>query len=256
MREIHLDYMEDTGLINEFAGVNELDININAFDAKSGLLDLHRRKYASALSRLGTIIQPTILNPEFLDTLTPQQEVLTQKAQQLMQAMIAQTMIDFKERKFLSQAEINDLSTKIQFEYVAACGVFHGKYELKQVFRGDTLVSQDPNSLTLKINLCPSFFVIRDLPDIYSKIITHELGHHIYYFTDQDSDQFKNMCRSGDENRTGACTNNDFVTAYAQTSALEDYAEHFMHWFIGLNIANRLILNEKNAHFQILEDSL
>lgn len=197
-----------------------------------------------------------MLNPEFLNTLSPQQEILLQKAQELMQVMVAQTMLDLKERKLISQQEINDLASKIQFEYVAACGIFNGKYELKQVFRGDTLVSQAPNSLTLKINLCPSYFVIRDLTDIYRKIITHELGHHIYYFTDPKSEEFTSVCWTGEKNRTSSCSNDDFVTAYAQTSGLEDYAEHFMHRFIGETIGTSPVLQQKSLHFDTLESSL
>lgn len=256
LREIHLNYMEDTGLLEEFEWVNELDLNINAFDAKVWIFDMHIRNYRSASSRLGAAIQPKILNSEFINILSPEQEILLIKAQQLMEAMIAQTMLDLKERKFLSQEEINDLSAKIEFEYVAACGVFNGKYELKQVYRGDTLVSQAPNSLTFKINLCPSYFVIRDITDIYRKIITHELWHHIYYFTDDQRDEFTQMCRSWDKDRTNACTTKDFVTAYAQTSALEDYAEHFMHWFIAEEIWNTTILQQKSRHFQELENLL
>lgn len=256
MREIHLNYMEQTGLINEFGWVNELDPVINWFDAKRGIFDMHIRKYMPSLGRLWAQLQPRILNPEFLNTLTPEQEVLTKRAQQLMEGIIAERMLEFKERWFLSQQEIDDLISKVQFEYASECGIFHGKYELKQVFRWWELVRQEPNSLTLKVNLCPSYFVIRDLPDIFKKIVTHELAHHIYYFSDQRSDLFTTLCWVWDKQRTSACANSDFVTAYAQTNALEDYAEHFMHWFIQLDIEDTPILRQKSLHFEQLQNSL
>lgn len=256
LREIHLGYMEDTWLIDEFDWVNELDPVINGFDAKAWIIQQHIDAYRTSVSNVWSVIQARILNPEFLDTLTPQQEVLTQKAQWLMEVILAQAMIDLRERKFLTQDEINDLSGKIQYEYVAACGVFNGKYEIKQTFRNDELIDQAPNSLTLKVNLCPSYFVIRDLPEIYQKIITHELGHHVYYFRDQQTDQFADYCWNGDKNRNGSCMSDDFVTSYAQTSALEDYAEHFMYWFLGLDHQNTQLLRTKDDHFDRLESKM
>lgn len=256
LREIHLGYMEDTWLINEFEWVNERDPVINGFDAKAWIIQRHIDTYRNSLISLWTAIESTVLNPEFLNTLTPEQEILTQKAESLMEVMIAKAMIDLKKRKFLTQDEINDLSSKIQYEYVAACGIFNGKYEIKQTFRNDRLISQSPNSLTLKVNLCPSYFVIRDLPEIYEKIITHELGHHVYYFRDQKTEQFTNQCWSDDKNRNGLCMSDDFVTPYAQTSAVEDYAEHFMYRFLDIDHSDTVFLNTKDDHFNTLESTM
>lgn len=253
LREIHLWYMEDTWLIDEFNGVNERDSKINGFDAKVWIIQIHIDAYRKSLTGLRGVIQARVLNPEFLDTLTPQQELLTQKAQSLMEVMLAQAMVDFRTRKFLTQQEINDLSSKIQYEYIAECWVFNGKYEIKQIYRNDVLVDQSPNSLTLKVNLCPSYFVIRDLPQIYEKIITHELAHHVYYFSDTKASEFKDLCWSSEGVRKGSCMSDDFVTSYAQTSAQEDYAEQFMYWFLEIDHQNSNLLRIKDAHFDRLE---
>ena len=50
--------------------------------------------------------------------------------------------------------------------------------------------------MRLKVNICGNFFVLRDLDQTYEKIITHELGHHFYYYHDRvGHEDFEGICR-------------------------------------------------------------
>lgn len=252
LREIHLNYMEDNELIDEFDGVDDEMREVNWLSTKIWLLDLHTREYRSSLSSLWTQIQPSIINSEFENNLSTDQGTLLRGAEEFMTIMIADSMVRLRESGLITQSEINQLSDIVKYEYVIDCGLFNGKYEIKQTYRNDQLIDQQPNGLTFKVNICPSFFVIRDLPEIYEKIIIHELGHHVYYFQDEETDAFESLCRESEQQRNNKCINDDFVSQYAQTSALEDYAEHFMFRFLEGVMGDSIILEVKSNHFDQL----
>lgn len=88
------------------------------------------------------------------------------------------------------------------------------------------------------------------MPEIFSKIVTHELAHHFYYYHDDAVEDFETICWSDFSERNERCTAQDFVSDYAQTASVEDYAEHFMYRYLDLPISENTILNEKTNYFQ------
>ena len=83
----------------------------------------------------------------------------------------------------------------------------------------------------MDIPLCDSYQYIDQLNTQVKKLLLHELGHYIYYFKDKSTNAFESLCRSSDGKTTkNVCTSDEFVSAYAQTSTEEDYAETFSRW--------------------------
>ena len=96
-------------------------------------------------------------------------------------------------------------------------------------------VAYDTQGMYFKVNLCGNFFVIRSLAETYQKIVVHELGHHFYYYHDNEThDAFTNICWVNTDTKKSSCQSSDFVSDYAQTLSVEDYAEQFMYWFLDL----------------------
>lgn len=91
------------------------------------------------------------------------------------------------------------------------------------------------------------------MPEIFSKIVVHELAHHFYYYHDDAVEEFEEICRTDFSERNGRCMAQDFVSDYAQTASVEDYAEHFMYRYLDLPIGNNAILNQKTSHFERFE---
>jgi hypothetical protein len=153
-----------------------------------------------------------------------------------METTIYKVLYDLQQADLFDANDISVLEDKIIFEYVEACGMVNGKYEIKETLtsKGEH-ISFATEALHLRVNLCPNFFVIRDLPTIYEKIVTHEFGHHFYYYHDYPSyEAFEDICRTSIEQQKDMCNEDDFVSDYAQTLSVEDYAEHFMYWFLDL----------------------
>jgi Zn-dependent peptidase ImmA (M78 family) len=57
--------------------------------------------------------------------------------------------------------------------------------------------------------------------------ILHELGHYYMHRNDPHPEEFTSLCR--DESNSRTCDIDAFVTEYAATSAVEDYADTFAH---------------------------
>ena len=61
------------------------------------------------------------------------------------------------------------------------------------------------------------------------QILSHELGHYIYFFKDINPSEFFNICW---ENAEITCLLQEFVSDYATRSQEEDYAESFAYWLL------------------------
>ena len=86
--------------------------------------------------------------------------------------------------------------------------------------------------MTLTVSTCTTVGFILQKLRLSRLIVIHELGHHVWWYKDPEVTRFTQICRSDDKRMNGRCTPRDFVSEYAQTSAEEDYAEHFQQRFI------------------------
>ena len=102
--------------------------------------------------------------------------------------------------------------------------------------------------MTLTINLCRSYFVLKDLAEKFERMIVHEIAHHLYYTRDKDIIDFENFCWLDEGTRSVACGDEEFVSSYAQTNAAEDYAEHFVARWEAYESSNPII-RKKIQHF-------
>lgn len=81
----------------------------------------------------------------------------------------------------------------------------------------------------LNVNLCYEDRYIKNYQKYIDQLLTHELGHYFYYFKDNKVDTFNAICRVDTKN---ICSDDDFVSAYAQRSKEEDYAETFAYRYM------------------------
>jgi hypothetical protein len=154
--------------------------------------------------------------------------------QLLMQLVSYKMLYELEQAGILDETDINRLKDKIKLEFVDTCSVVNGKYEIKETLdHTGKHIKYETEALNLKVNYCGNFFIIRQMPDIFERIVTHELGHHVYYYKDRvGRENFSNICREGKDAKKSICDEKDFVSDYAQTMDVEDYAEHFMSRFL------------------------
>ena len=132
----------------------------------------------------------------------------------------------------LTNDEIKTIKDKLELRFVESCGDNKWYHKINQYY-GDNDVLQNTTleEIKLDIPLCDSYQYIDQLNTQVKKLLLHELGHYIYYFKDKSTNAFESLCRSSDGKTTkNVCTSDEFVSAYAQTSTEEDYAETFSRW--------------------------
>ncbi len=191
------------------------------------------------------------LNSSFKDTLTVDALAVLEKTEVLMALTVYKSLYKLSQEGLFDSSDIQMLKDKVDFEFVDSCQNFHGRYELKETVNANGHhVSYDTNGLHLKVNLCGNYFVLRDIDLIFEKIVTHELGHHFYYYHDSKRGEFEDICWKSDSVRNSACKAKDFVTEYAQTLSTEDYSEHFMYRFLDLVDNSTAQLQKKSDHFE------
>ncbi len=107
-------------------------------------------------------------------------------------------MVNMKKAGILDSSDIEQLKDVIMFEYVKTCGSVNGRYEVKETLTGQgEHIRYDTDALHLRVNLCGNFFMLRDIAEVYEKIVVHELGHHVYYYKDRlGNADFEALCRS------------------------------------------------------------
>lgn len=247
LRAKHLQILEETWIMKDFEWFSDA---IYGYQTKTAYLDALIERNQKYPGLLKTKLTYTYLNGDFKKNMTDAQRGIIDRIQALMELMVAESVYNLLDAWVLNQDDIDILKNKITFQFVESCDVFHGKYEIKETLTSEWVhVNYDTEQLLLKINYCTNFFVLRDLEHIFEKIVTHELGHHFYYYHDTNTQAFENICWSDGDTKNGSCQANDFVSEYAQTLAVEDYAEHFMHWFLGIIPTKNTIIDQKTAHF-------
>jgi len=133
------------------------------------------------------------------------------------------------------------LQAKVELYYVQRCGTTRGSYHMTQRTDG---TERTLKQIKLSINLCSDRDYIALFPHYVRQIFIHELAHYLYYFKDRYADKFSKICRGGTEQ---VCQVEDFVSAYAQTSKEEDYAESFTYWYLKNHVGQSLIVDQEHG---------
>lgn len=129
----------------------------------------------------------------------------------------------------LTWNDLKVLDHKIEINYLSGCQKTHGSFHILQ--------SKNTNAkkfkmLKLNIAICQASKYQENYRNYFKQILAHELGHYIYFFRDEHSQNFDKICRS---NKKNTCNKDEFYSEYAQTNQEEDYAESFAYWYKALD---------------------
>jgi len=248
LRDKHVALMETTGIIRDFDGF-VLGWPVHWADVKLELMDTYIDELADYETRLGQSI-----NFQQWWQLVTDSEVWRQiwdKSTRIMQLTVYKALVSLKEAWLFTDADINELNWKFLLNMHLSCNSFHGNYKVTETLDHRwSHVSYKTEEVPLDVNACGNYFLIKELPFHFYKIVVHELGHHFYYYHDREwNDNFEAICRSWN-----TCSVNDYVSSYAQSNAIEDYAEHFMHRFLDIAPPVWAKWAQKTMHFDNLRN--
>lgn len=245
LRDQHLSLMEQYWLMKDFEWFATSG-PISWFELKKQQLQSEVTDMRRYISLLWTTINFEDLNKNDIAT-TGEYSVIKELSSELLQLTVYKVLYNMKERNVIQQKDINELKNKIKLEYHLSCGSFHGNYRIKETLDHKwNHVSYSTVGLPLQINVCGNYFLLWTLAHHYEKIVTHELWHHVYYYNDQSSDSFIDMCR---DESIFICDSQAFITPYASTHPYEDYAESFMYRFMDLPTSSDGMILNKLWHF-------
>ena len=134
-------------------------------------------------------------------------------------------------KQLLNWNEIKLFDQKIKIHYTRKCQPLRGNFQL---INNDDW-SRSPKGIELLVSLCKPLPEIKSLERQLQHILTHELGHYIYFFRDKTTEKFNTICRNDKQN---TCTKGDFYSNYSQENKEEDYAESFAFWVSQLDNKN------------------
>lgn len=249
LRDYNVEIMERTGLIRDFEWFTTGGA-IHGFETKKAMLQSYvddLRQYKELLWTEIRFAPRTTIETTWVWT------DIASLSDQIMELSVYKSLYKLRERGVLRNQDIDILQWVISLNQELSCGNFHGNYSVTETFDGSGALTQlIVTRLPLSVNVCGNYFLLNDLADHYEKIITHELWHHYYYFYDRGtSKEFEDMCRVLSSKQNGTCADSDYVSAYAQSNAIEDYADHFMHRFLGeVPHHDSDILHEKSEYFE------
>lgn len=162
---------------------------------------------------------------------------------QLTEKIIQKEIWILLEKGLLNIEDINTLDGKIEINYVNSCGITKGSYHMMERIWGS---NRTLKAIRLNINLCSDSDYLNNFEKYVKQIFIHELAHYFYYFKDNNSQSFEEICW---ENENNICTINNFVSDYAQKNKEEDYAESFTYRYLGY-------LNNKEHNTSHISDTL
>ena len=243
LRDYHVWIMKNTWIIRDFDGF-VLWGAIHGEAAKLEILD----SYIAKLQPYELQLWETI---DFIDgdSVTSDDDAwvkVSEKNKKIMQLTVYKAMTELRNAGLLTEADVQELKDKFVLDLRLSCDSFHGNYRVTETFdHTGEHIKFSTDEVPLDVNVCWNYFLLKELPEHFYKIVIHELGHHFYYYRDRVwHENFENICWSWSQ-----CTANDFVSDYAKTSAIEDYADHFMHRFLKLPVPQSAIIDRKNQHF-------
>lgn len=153
-----------------------------------------------------------------------QDKVFAVAAEALVQSEIAQMI----SKGILDSSDLKILNQKIELNYVSQCGNVKGKFHLLRKVDGS---DKKVKKIDLNINLCYDKSYLNNFGLYIRQLTAHELGHYLYFFKDQKTQIFDELC--WDAVGKNVCQNPDFVSNYAQEKKEEDYAEQFSYRYMG-----------------------
>lgn len=249
LRERHIWIMESTWIIKDFEWFRTW-WTIEWYAVKKELLEYYLKEYAWYEEKLWVTFTLPLKNK--LSGLSNEWQTIADMSTELMKRAVYKSLYEMYQAWFIENKDLVLLSDKIELTQELSCGSFHGNYSVTETFDHVwNLVDQQPVSVPLSVNVCWNYFLLKELDFHYTKIIVHEMAHHYYYFHENDvSSTFWKNCRVSETSQNNQCSDNDFVSEYAQTNMLEDYAEHFMYWFLDIIPQETVIINKKTKHFE------
>ena len=134
-------------------------------------------------------------------------------------------------KQLLNWDEIKLFNQKIKIHYTTKCQPLRGNFQL---INNDDW-SRSPKGIELLVSLCKPLPEVKSLERQLQHILTHELGHYIYFFRDKTTEKFNTICRNDKQN---TCAKGDFYSNYSQENKEEDYAESFAFWVSQLDNKN------------------
>ena len=139
---------------------------------------------------------------------------------------LQETLADMLTRHILNAEDIATLNNKIDVTYNQSCEITEGSFH--------AVKNKATNEVTFKgikliISYCSSNDTQQRNERHAKQILSHELGHYIYFFVDKNPSSFSEICwNKGEIN----CLPSEFVSKYATKSVEEDYAESFAYWYL------------------------
>lgn len=251
LRNRHIKMLQETRIIEDMDSYDPTELR--GYKIKLEYLDRLIQLYQKYDKLLAEDIIFRVANPEVYTSIGGEQRMLADRTKTLMQLIVKKVMYDLKKNYVLTDKDIAVLKDRIILSYQPGCEKFFGRYQVTVVYNEKwSIIDKRMDNLQLKVNMCSNFFIMKEFPFYFQKIVTHELAHHIYYFVDQDTDTFEEVCWLKDDKSNGKCSPSDFVSEYAMTLATEDYAETFMHRFLRLVDHSTPRLEKKVNHFRSL----
>lgn len=142
--------------------------------------------------------------------------------------------------------EMEEIEDKIIIDFVSSCDKIRGTHKIFQYYSEWALFDTKLQEITLTVPLCNSYQYIDQIDEQVQKLLTHEIGHYLYYFKDESRADFENICRVTENGiQENICERDNFVTSYSQTNAEEDYAETFSRWVVWHQEDNTYNINKR-----------
>ncbi len=246
VRDLHISLLETSNIIKDFENISSQ--KLYGSPIKLDILNDAVVKLASYDKAFW--ISFSIQNKQIIDKETGPKKEIIDLLTILMQRTIWKTIMDLHTKNLISNADIEQFQNKITLEYVNSCSNFHGSYKMKEIFTANRiLISQQVDEMKILLNVCYNYHILYDIWFLFEKIVLHEFGHHIYYQKDKHHADFEAICWTDDKTKKRTCWKQAFVTKYATTNALEDYAEQFMYSYLRIRSYSNPFLDKKDNYF-------
>gem|GEM_PF-2309757 len=172
-----------------------------------------------------------MINAEGTDNLSTQEKELAPELIKLTAQLTLHALEKMKNKGRMTKEDKKELLEKININYHANhCGTYHGDFKVRITSRSDGRTETHIHESNININGCYNIFALEEIDQTLLSIIYHELGGHFgHYIKDKNYKTFQDICRTDKNTRNNSCTDEDFVSDYATTSAYEDYAETFSY---------------------------
>lgn len=253
LRDIHISLLHSSWIIKDFDTINSTQLY--GWDIKIGLL----QELAQGLQKYDTLFPLYFItkNEKLIGNLESKEKKISDLLALLLKRTIQKKLFDLRHNGLLTDWDIQQFQWKIVLEWTNSCSNFHGVYKMKEVYTSDgMLVSQEVDQMKILLNLCYNYHTLQDIGKIFEKMVVHEIGHHLYYQKDKTRKVFESICRDTTTTKKKMCQENSFVSPYAMTNALEDYAEQFMYTYLKIPQSGDVFLTKKNSYFQNISTSI